>query len=41
MQEELLAKYKVEHGEFPDWNAKKKLDVKPKEAPLSAKKFQL
>ena len=37
MQEELLAKYKVEHGELPIWNAKKKLNVKPKEAPLRRK----
>jgi len=37
MQEELLAKYKVEHGELPSWNTKKKLDVKPKEAPLRRK----
>ena len=33
MQEELLAKFKEEHGEFPVWNAKKKLNIKPKEAP--------
>ena len=33
MQEELLAKFKEEHGELPIWNAKKKLDIKPKEAP--------
>jgi len=33
MQEELLAKFKEDHGEFPIWNAKKKLNVKPKEAP--------
>ena len=33
MQEELLAKFKEEHGELPVWNAKKKLNVKPKEAP--------
>jgi hypothetical protein len=32
MQEELLAKFKEEHGELPVWNAKKKLDIKPKEA---------
>jgi len=37
MQEELLAKYKVEHGELPSWNTKKKLDVKTKEAPLRRK----
>ena len=37
MQEELLAKYKVKHGELPSWNTKKKLDVKPKEAPLRRK----
>ena len=37
MQEELLAKYKVEHGELPVWNAKKKINVKPKEAPLRRK----
>ena len=30
MQEELLAKFKGEHGEFPIWNAKKKVNVKPK-----------
>jgi hypothetical protein len=33
MQEELLTKFKEEHGEFPVWNAKKKITVKPKEAP--------
>lgn len=33
MQEELLAKFKEEHGEFPAWNAKKKINIKPKEAP--------
>ena len=33
MQEELLAKFKEDHGEFPVWNAKKKLNVKPKVAP--------
>ncbi len=33
MQEELLAKFKADHGELPIWNAKKKLDVKPKEVP--------
>jgi len=39
MQEELLAKYKEEYGELPAWNAKKKLNVKPKEAlALSRKK---
>ena len=32
MQEELLAKFKEDHGEFPVWNAKKKLNVKPKQA---------
>ena len=34
MQEELFAKFKEAHGEFPVWNAKKKLDVKPKQAPV-------
>jgi hypothetical protein len=33
MQEELLAKFKEAHGEFPIWNSKKKLNLKPKEAP--------
>ena len=33
MQEELLAKFKEEHGEYPVWNAKKKLDVKQKQVP--------
>ena len=37
MQEELLAKHKQEHGELPAWNAKKKLNVKLKEAPLKQK----
>jgi hypothetical protein len=37
MQEELLAKFKVEHGELPIWNAKKKLDVKLKKATLRRK----
>jgi hypothetical protein len=30
MQEELLAKFKKDHGELPIWNTKKKLSVKPK-----------
>jgi hypothetical protein len=30
MQKELLAKFKEAHGKFPVWNAKKKLNVKPK-----------
>ncbi len=34
MQEELLGKFKEDHGEFPIWNTKKKLNVKPKEAPV-------
>jgi len=38
MQEELLAKYKKEHGQLPAWNAKKKLKVKPKEAPALSRK---
>src|SRR5208283_1009238 len=33
MQEELLVKFKADHGELPIWNAKKKLNVKAKEAP--------
>jgi hypothetical protein len=33
MQEELLAKFKEDHGELPVWNTKKKLKVKPKGAP--------
>ena len=33
MQEELLAKFKEEHGEIPVWNTKKKLAVKTKETP--------
>jgi len=33
MQEELLVKFKEEHGELPIWNAKKKSKVKVKEAP--------
>ena len=33
MQEELLAKYKEDHGELPIWNTKKKLKVKPKGTP--------
>jgi hypothetical protein len=33
MQEELLAKFKEAHGEFPIWNIKKKLNIKPKVAP--------
>ena len=38
MQEELLTKYKEEYGELPAWNAKKKLNVKPKEAPALSRK---
>ncbi len=34
MQEELLAKFKEDHGGFPIWNAKKKLNVKPEKAPV-------
>ncbi len=33
MQEELLAKFKADHGELPIWNTKKKLNVKPKGTP--------
>jgi len=33
MQKELLAKYKGEHGNLPAWNAKKKVNMKPKETP--------
>jgi len=33
IQEELLIKFKEEHGDFPVWNAKKKLNVKAKKAP--------
>ncbi|MGA3061199.1 MAG: hypothetical protein ABSD92_12650 [Candidatus Bathyarchaeia archaeon] len=33
MQEELLAKFKQDHGELPIWNTKKKLNVKLKVAP--------
>src|SRR5208283_4386229 len=33
MQEELLARFKADHGELPIWNAKKKLEVKPKAVP--------
>jgi len=33
MQEELLAKFKEEHGELPIWNTKKKINVKPKVTP--------
>ena len=33
MQEELLAKFKADHGELPVWNTKKKLNVKPKRTP--------
>jgi hypothetical protein len=33
IQEELLIKFKEEHGDFPIWNAKKKLNVKAKKAP--------
>jgi len=33
MQKELLAKFKAEHGDFPSWNAKKKLSTKNKESP--------
>jgi len=33
MQEELLAKFKEEHGELPVWNAKKKPNIKPKGTP--------
>jgi len=32
-QKELLAKYKGEHGNLPAWNAKKKVEEKPKETP--------
>ena len=38
MQEELLAKFKEEHGELPAWNDKKKLAVKPKAAAVRTKK---
>ena len=39
MQEELLVKYKEEHGELPVWNIKKKkLKAKPKEAPAPKQK---
>jgi hypothetical protein len=34
MQEELLAKFKEDHGGFPVWNTKKKVNVKPKETPV-------
>jgi len=34
LQEELLAKFKEAHGDLPIWNAKKKLNVKPKGAPV-------
>jgi hypothetical protein len=33
MQEELLTKFKADHGELPIWNTKKKLTVKPKGTP--------
>ena len=33
MQEELLAKFKEEHGELPAWNTKKKLLTKTKATP--------
>ncbi len=33
MQEELLAKFKEDHGGLPIWNTKKKLTVKPKVTP--------
>ena len=38
MQEELLVKFKDDHGALPVWNAKKKLDVKPKAAPAFKQK---
>ena len=34
MQEELLVKFKKDHGELPIWNTKKKLSVKPKGIPV-------
>ncbi|MGA3059215.1 MAG: hypothetical protein ABSD92_02480 [Candidatus Bathyarchaeia archaeon] len=34
MQKELLAKFKEANGKFPVWNAKKKLNVKPKKTPV-------
>jgi hypothetical protein len=34
MQEELLDKFKEANGKFPVWNAKKKLNVKPKKTPV-------
>jgi len=37
MQEELLIKFKEDHGALPAWNAKKKLNVKAKKAPLEPK----
>jgi hypothetical protein len=33
MQEELLVKFKDDHGALPIWNTKKKVDTKPKAAP--------
>ena len=33
MQEELLAKFKEEHGELPIWNTKKKVNVKAEKTP--------
>jgi hypothetical protein len=38
MQEELLVKFKDDHGALPVWNTKKKVDVKPKEAPAFKQK---
>jgi len=39
MQEELLVKFKADHGELPVWNAKKKLNVKAKGTPASKTKI--
>jgi len=39
MQEELIAKYKEDHGEIPVWNSKKKT-VKPKKSPPKSKDVQ-
>jgi hypothetical protein len=38
MQEELLVKFKKDHGELPIWNTKKKLNVKPKGTSFKPKK---
>lgn len=38
MQQELLTKYKQEHGMLPKWNSKKKINAEPKKAPVLKRK---